>query len=294
MNPRVKIQHYVPRFYLKSFVTKPKKQSVYCYDKTKGKCFPVSTKNIASESYFYDASQEDGQRIEEALNSVESLFVPVYRKMLASEDLAGLTSDEREAVALFVVVQEHRTREKRETIADMMKQLQQRLYKETLSEEFKERYDIDRWGAEDQVKALHLSTFKNVPLYSEIVLHMKWILFVNHTPMPLWASDHPINRFNPLDAKPYGNLGLICKGIEMHFPLSPRLVLSFCDPTLYDVLPDRHEMRNVQEVTFENWLQVAKSTRYVFSKTDDFALADRILRDDPSLGEISRKRIQMD
>ena len=293
MNTKVKIQHYVPRFYLNNFVIKPKKHSVYCYEKTKSKCFEVSTKKIASESYFYDLSNEEEQRIEEALNLIESSFAPVYKKILVNEDLGSLTSDERETVALFVVAQEQRTREKRETIADTMKQLKQRLYRETRSEEFKERYGIDKWDTEEEIKSLHLSTFRQIPLYTEITLQMKWILFINHTTMPFWTSDHPVNRFNPVDAKPYGNLGLLCKGIEIHFPLSPKMVLSFCDPKTYELLPSRYEIKDIQNVEFENWLQVAHSTRYLFSDTNDFTFAERILRDNLSLREIDRKRIQV-
>jgi hypothetical protein len=238
-------------------------------------------------------SNKEEQIIEETLNSIESSFAPVYKKILVHEDLGRLTSGEKEAVALFVVAQEQRTREKRETIADTMRQLKQRLYKETLSEEFKERYRIDKLDKEEEIKAFHLGTFKHIPLYTDITLQMKWILLINHTTMPFWTSDHPINRFNPVDAKPYGNLGLLCRGIEIHFPLSPKMVLSFCDPAAYELLPSRYQIEDIQNVEFENWLQVAHSTRYVFSKTNDFALADRILRDNPSLREINRKRIQM-
>jgi hypothetical protein len=293
MNTKIKVQHYVPRLYLNSFVIKSKKRSIYCYEKRKSRCFEVSTKNIASESYFYDVPNEEEQKIEKTLNSIESSFDPVYRKILENEDLESLTSDEERTVALFVMAQELRTKEQRETIADMMRQAKQRLYKETLSEEFKERYDIDKWDTEEQIKSLHLSMFRQIPLYAEITHQMKWILLVNHTPMPFWTSDHPINRFNPVNAEPYGNLGLLCRGIEIHFPLSPKLALSFCDPTAYALLPSRYQIEDIQNVEFENWLQVAHSTRYIFSKTNDFALADKILRENPSLRQIDRKRIQM-
>lgn len=254
----------------------------------------VSTKNVASESYFYDVPNEEEQRIEKTLNLIESSFDTIYKKILASEDLGSLTSGEKETVALFVAAQEHRTREHREAIADMMKQSKKRLYKENLTEEFKKRYGIDKWDTEEEIKALHLSTFKRFPLYAEILLQMKWILIINRTPTPFWTSDHPINRFNPVDAKPYGNLGLLCKGIEIHFPFSPEMVLSFCDPTIYELLPNRYETKDIQNVIFENWMQVAHSTRHVFSNTNDFTLAEKILRDNLQLREIDRKRIQVD
>ena len=184
MNAKIKIQHYVPRLYLNKFVIKPKKHSIYCYDKTKSKSFVVSTKNVASESYFYDVPNEEEQRIEKALNVIESSFDPIYKKMLTSEDLKSLTSMEKQTIVFFVMTQDLRTREHRELMKDMWKQAKDRLYKEKLTDEFKERYDIDTWGTEDGAKALQLSMFKNIPDYAEILLQMKWILIINRTPIP--------------------------------------------------------------------------------------------------------------
>lgn len=293
MNAKIKIQHYVPRLYLKNFVIKPKKHSVYCYDKTKSKAFVTSTKNIACENYFYDTSSAEEQRIENALNVVESSFDPIYKKMLTSEDLKSLTSIEKQTIAFFVMTQELRTREHRELMKDMWKQAKERLYIEKLTDEFKERYGIDTWGTEDGTKVLQLSMFKNIPYYAEILLQMKWILLINRTPTPFWTSDHPINRFNPIDMKPYGNLGLLSRGIQIHFPLSPKIVLSFSDPSTYGFFGENIEVKDIQNVIFENSLQVTHSTRYIFSKINDFSLAEKILRDNPQLRDIDRKRIQV-
>lgn len=294
MNTKIKIQHYVPRLYLDSFVIKPKKHSVYCYDeKTKSKAFVTSTKNIACESYFYDTPGEQEQRIEKALSMIESSFDPIYRKMLTSKDLKSLTSIEKQTIAFFVMTQELRTREHRELMKDMWKQAKERLYEEKLTDEFKEQYGIDTWGTEDGTKALQLSMFKNIPDYAEILLQMKWILIINRTPTPFWTSDHPINRFNPIDMRPYGNLGLRSKGIQIHFPLSPKIVLSFSDPSTYDFFGEILETKDIQNVIFENSLQVTHSTRWVFSNSNDFTLADKMLRENPQLRDTNRKRIRV-
>ena len=291
MDTKIKIQHYVPRLYLNSFVIKPKKYSVYCYEKLKSKVFVTSIKNIACENYFYDTPDEQEQRIEKALSSIESSFDPIYKKILASGDLNSLTSIDKQTIAFFIMTQELRTREHRELMKDMWKQAKDRLYKEKLTDEFKERYGIDTWGTEDGTKALQLSMFKSIPSYAEILLQMKWILINNRTPIPFWTSDHPINRFNPIDMRPYGNLGLLSKGIQIHFPLSPKVVLSFSDPSTYDSFGESHETKDIQNVIFENSLQVAHSTRHIFSKINDFSLAERMLKDDPSLKDIRKKRI---
>jgi len=293
MSNRIKLQHYVPRFYLKAFAVKPKKNSIYCFNKSNSKYFPVSIKNVASESYFYDKPGEAEQKIEKVLSVIESSFKPIHSKIIASKDLGSLTPNERESIAYFVTMQEHRTREHRESIRDGMNQAKQRLYKEKLTDEFKERYGIDKWGSEEEAKATQLGTLKHIRLYSEILLQMKWILYINRTPMPLWSSDHPVNRYNHIDAKPHGNLGLLCKGIELHFPLSSHEILSFLDPSTYSLFPSIYEIKDIQNIKFENWFQVAHSTRYIFSDTSDFSLAEEILRNDPSLRSSDRKRVEV-
>jgi hypothetical protein len=53
--PKVKLQHYVPQFYLKNFASKNKKTySINCFDKINEKQFTSNVTNIACESYFYD------------------------------------------------------------------------------------------------------------------------------------------------------------------------------------------------------------------------------------------------
>ena len=101
----------------------------------------------------------------------------------------------------------------------------------------------------------------------------------------------PHYRFNPIDMRPYGNLGLRSKGIQIHFPLSPKVVLSFSDPSTYDSFGESHETKDIQNVIFENSLQVAHSTRHIFSKINDFSLTERMLKDDSSLKDIRKKRI---
>ncbi len=294
MSRKIKLQHYVPRFYLHSFSIHGKEDFLYCFDKSKSSSFVVNIRNIASETYFYDTANEVTQRIEKMFSEAESLFKPVHEKIVLSEDLGSLTSEEKLSLACFVVTQELRTKERRETQKDMIRQLKERLAKEELSKELQERLRLEELETEEGIKAFHLSTLKNAPLYTDIVLQMKWRLFINRTPMPFWSSDHPVNRFNPVDAKPYGNLGLLCRGIEIHFPLSPKLTLSMCDPSMYDLLPSKYEIDDIQNTVFLNWLQVCFSTSYVFSDTDDFSLAKEIVRANPSLRELNRKRVSVD
>jgi hypothetical protein len=79
MTDTVRIQHYVPRFYLKQFsIRKGKEQYVYCFDKSQRKQFEVNIRRVGCESYFYTAAGAD-QTTEEVLRKIESKFSVIYR-----------------------------------------------------------------------------------------------------------------------------------------------------------------------------------------------------------------------
>ena len=68
----VKIQHYVPRLYLRNFSAINKDECyIFCFDKVEEKVFRVNTENIAAESYFYDTDKGKNQIIEKALGRLE-------------------------------------------------------------------------------------------------------------------------------------------------------------------------------------------------------------------------------
>ncbi len=123
---------------------------------------------------------------------------------------------------------------------------------------------------------------------------MKLSLFKNRTERPFWTSDHPVNRYNQIDARPHGNLGLQSKGITMYFPLTPKLSLCLCDPNVYGWLPSKYEIVDAENVMHQNSLQVYYSTRYVFSDSKDFSFAEKITRENPLLKNIDRKRLSVE
>lgn len=287
MSNRIKIQHYVPRFYLQNFTIDENKDYLYCFDKTNFRKFRVNCRNIASESYFYDITKDADQQTEKGFSELESLFHSVYGKLIVEEDLGCLTSFEKLVMAYFVATQEIRTREHRITLKHMIKGVTDKLSKEEISPELEEKLRLKELKTEEGLKALHMGILEDVPKYAEIMYKMKWVLFINRTDIPCWCSDHPVNRSNSLGDE----LGLLSNGIEIDFPLTPSISLCLGDPALFWLLPNKYEILDEQNIIYLNSLQVSESTRYVFSNKDDFYLAEKIIRKDPSLGDIDRRRI---
>ncbi len=294
MGNRVKSEHYVSRCYLKNFVFRPKKGSVYCFDKNGYKTFPVTVENILKEKGFYETTQDEEQILEQAFGCIESMFKPACEKLIMYSDLSTLTPEEKAVIASFVVTQELRTLEHRTTIKDMMGQAKNRLYKQfgmTMPEDFKLKYGIDKWGTENDAKIMHLNTFTEIPTYVEILLKLNWLLVCNRTPLPFWTSDAPVNRYNSIKNELMGNLGLLCKGIEIHFPISPKLLLCCYDGKTLGELEEKTEIADMNVVYFENSLQVVSSTRYLISNKNDFSFATKILKEKPSFRDPNRRRV---
>ena len=290
---KVKIQHYVPRFYLKNFgIQKGKEFKLYCFDKSDFRNFPVNIKNIGCEKFFYEGKEEE-QTLEKALSELEKSFSKVYNKLIASRSLLNLKWSDKEILASFVAVQDLRTRESREIIRSVGKEMKRVLGDKPLSDDLKNQ--IKTIDTEETAHSIHLKLVKDTLSgktgMAEIILNMKWMLFENFTKIPLWTSDHPINRFNPIDQSPLGNLGLKSDGIQLFFPLNPTLGILFGDPVEYCTNPEKIACIK-DNIIFSNSLQARSSTRHIFSNNNDFYLAKKWLREYPHFTNPSRQRVE--
>lgn len=293
MKQIVKIQHYVPRLYLRNFsIVHKKKCHVFCFDKVQERVFPSNIEDIAAEKYFYDMDKGKNQIVEKALGNLESMFNAAYDKLLQTEDLHSLSDMEKAVFAYFIAVQELRTREFREFIRDLARQLEKRLSGYELTEDL--RNQLEAAKGEKSVKSIQAKMLiQDAPKCAKIMVAMKWILLINKTKLPNWSSDQPINRHNDIDHSPYGNLGLESKGIQIYFPLSTKVSLLLCDPFLFKILPEKLLVANEENVIFQNSLQVLWSTRHVFSRSDAFALARKIITEHPELKDVNRPRFSV-
>lgn len=292
----VKMQHYVPRFYLKNFSVNPDRDSpqFYCYNKPDRRIFRTGIKNVAGEQYFYDTYGD--QPFENFLAKMEGEFADAYRKILNGEDLGDLTENDRTAIAYSVATQEHRTRVFRDEFMEGFEKLANQLRKFNLSEELEDQIEkFDKRDDDDTARKLHKEFMLDAGWdFAEEIFDLKWILFKNQSDSKFWTSDQPITRYNRYDHDWKGSLGYRSKGIEIYFPLSPDICLSFVDSTHFAGNPSKIQLgtsdRDQDHITLVNELQVKQSKRHIFSKSDSFGLADRILDKYPEFSNIDRER----
>lgn len=291
---KVKLQHYVPRMYLKNFAfQRGKEYWTYCLDKYTLKQFPVNIKKIGCEKYFYEGKAEK-QIIEKELSNLENDFSKVCEKLIESRSLLSLDWKEKEKIAHFVDVQDIRTREYRENIRSLGKGVKKWLGDKSLSKNLDEQ--LKTIDTKETTRSIHANlvtdTLSGKTGTTEMILNMKWILFENLTTIALWTSDQPTNRFNPIELNPFGNLGLKSQGIQIFFPLNPTLGILFCDPIEYFTSPNKVTCTK-KHIIFNNTLQVRSSTRHIFSKSNDFYLAKKWLKENPDFINPKRKRIDV-
>ena len=135
---------------------------------------------------------------------------------------------------------------------------------------------------EDELKIDHAPLMFNVLIpFAKIILNKTWIILENKSPKPLWTSDNPFVLTNQLNNIFYGNLGLLAKGLGIHFSLNNNLKLFSFDPTTHKLNKDN--VLTSENVKWSNTLQIQNSSRFIYSKDDDFELAIRFLKEYPQL-----------
>lgn len=292
MTELIKMQHYVPKVYLRnfSFNQKSKEYFVYCFDKSNSKTFPVNISKIACELFFNDIEGDDNQSIEKLLCKYEGAYAGVFSKIVENKNLDCLNSKERTSLAFFFSIQYFRTKEQRISYRDLFNGVKNKLTKQCSNELLRE--DLEACGQESELKEGHLSVFMAaVPEMARGLLSMKWILCKNTMPMPFWTSDNPIYMDNYSENKYERYLGYKCPGIGMHLPLDSQYCLTICDPEKYHILPGFMETNSVENVIYNNELQLMNSTRFIFSDSNDFSYAENFLEKKPKYKSIDRLRV---
>ena len=245
--------------------------------------------NIACEHLFYDTEEDFDQKTEKNLARIEGIFNESLSNLIRYKDVSKISVKDRYVLSLFIAVQYIRTKEKREMLKDSINQLAEKLSKEKLSPKLGK--EIKEAQTKESIKKMHVGLLKDTPELAEIIFQMKWILIINGTQTPFWTSDNPVALHNEVNHGPRGNLGLKCIGIELHLPLTPRLLLLICDPIAFSKEPAKKMLRDFRYIIREQSYQIYSSTRFVFSDKPHFYFAKKVVNESPRHKDPNRKRV---
>lgn len=290
MENKVKIQHYVPRVYLKNFSKfNGKEYYLWVFDKQTEKIFQTKIQDIAFEKEFYDKVEED-QNTERSLREIESKYDEAISDLIETKSVQGLTKNHFEDLLDFVTVQMLRTKETRIEFEQAAQQFLDK-YDKDLSDKL--RKEVHETLEDDSLRKMHKDMIAEKETFKEIIRKMKWMLVVNKTQFLFWTSDSPVVKYNSIAPFPYGNLGLTSTGIEIHFPITPKLNLLILDPVSFGSEPSKKVARDYRNIIRERDLQVRDSTRFVFSLDNNFNFAKSMLKENPALKDPGRKRVKV-
>lgn len=326
-------QHYVPRFLLKNF---SEKKQVYRFDKRTGRVEHKSIRSVCSQDHFYNLTLtevfENQPKIKQAvqktikdipkdayftcdkaITEVETKTGEIVKKVLAYKNLTVLNDKEKFMLCLFTSLQMLRTSHHRNDIKTMM---------EAMAKKVKEFYDAgiggsgsyEDWQEKNIGRSFDISAkFMNITKLGEEATNCAKILFLSKNMFlidvldeNLYISDCPVVFNNQNDFRPWGNIGLLVRGIEIYLPLSSHIILAYhcksllppfkllvgCTEDFYkrcEAVENGGCIYERDEQHLFNYLQVCYSDRYLVAKHNNFDYAESLIKQDPRFRECISK-----
>lgn len=197
---------------------------------------------------------------------------------------------EKDLMSVFIAIQHVRTRRFRDTLDDMMTgAIQTMAYKRQLDgdnplpkESFKVKMSPEHAKLQHSLIILDPVVMGHLV---EILMNHIWVMCINKTNIPFYTSDDPVVKIPHKKDEGFKSFsGFASDGIEIAFPISPKLMLCLFDPKVYSQLftdLQFYEITDPDEVTYYNWHQIHNCYRYVFSNNTDFHDAERFCVDYP-------------
>jgi len=299
-------QHYVPQFYLKRFSIRRKSGfKIRCFNKETEKTYMANITQVGMENYFYD--KRAPPKIENLFSKKEEEHSAIYHKIVENKSIKNLSSSEKYSICEYIFYQNERTRSSRERNRQVVRAVYEKLESEGYRpfKDFPPEYQ--EWLLESRAEMAQINILFNefvddngdIQSPVEIIQYITdlgWCLTKNDLSMEFYSSDHPIVIYNPIykgnEIIGFGSVSYRAEGVEIYFPLEPRLCLILYDKKRSEyrkVKPERLVIKG--ELDWLNTQIIAMAHRTVFTKTNDFQFVKNRLTEYPELKNPNRNRI---
>lgn len=258
-----KKQHYVPRHYLKGFSQDGK--SLNRYDLEAKESSQKGIEKLCQESYFYGKDPE----IEKALKELENKQAPILRKLLDTQNIETLNTDEFGYILLFILIQYTRTKYAKKMankyvdnyVSEIIKPLMkssEKLRSKGITEEFIN--DLKITIPNDYIMGMFYALMGR-----ELISDLKPFLIINKSNRHFICSDAPIALYNSI--KYLRNYLFASPGLQIFCPLNKDTMLLLIDPNLYNLKINTSStiyLDNNSDVDSINKLQFFNCLHHVF------------------------------
>jgi hypothetical protein len=280
---------------------------IKCFNKDTGEKFDANITNVAMERYFNDNG--DPPVIENYFSHLEGLHAAAYRKIINEKLVENLTMYDKYMMCHYAMIQNERTRSTRTRNS----QVAELVYKhgeeegilppyDSLDDEYK-KWLLESRAAVGQINIMfHPIEMEDGTVHQpfEVVAkmaHLGWILLKNNLELEFYTSDHPVFVYNPkttdkLVIRGFGMESYTAEGVEIYFPLTPRLCLVLFDKEASDYRIFGFAKRVVQdELDWINTQNIAMAHRTVFTRKNDFQFVRECVEKYPELKDPNRIRL---
>lgn len=278
-----KKQHFVPQFYLRNFAHDDKR--IWVYNLKSKKSYLSLIRTSCQEKYFYG---KDGQ-LEKIFATLEKKFAETLKKIITEATIENLTVHNGFYLRIFLLLQYMRTKDSKENIFDKITDF----YVDTaIKPKMKMSPDyLKEKGITDEcIDSLKISN--SSPQISgilaalcgaELLRDLRPILLVNKSETNLITGDAPVAKNNYLTLKNDSLTGFQSPGLQIFFPLNPRLALLLVDDAAYLVSANDEgivEIEDSDDIEQINLLHILNSQEKVFfSEEKDEADIERLCKD---------------
>lgn len=229
---RKKRHHYIPRFYLKRFSVNNEGKFIGLYNHKRDVFVQqASLRHQAYENFLYGEDDE----IENAIANMENNVAKMFYYWTEEKLLYPPPTDSNgfKLLKQFILYQAYRTpKSGNELIQSLNEGVK------TILKEFKpDLYQQMEGGTLAHESPVLLSLLNSVK-HENLLNHLDCKFIVNLSELPLITSDAPVILYNQLmeAAGNYvGATGLVAKGLQIFYPIHPRLIICLYDATVYSL-----------------------------------------------------------
>lgn len=227
--------HFVPQFILRNFSFRRKRaDKIFILDKKSDKSFEMPVAEFASRNNFNSLFiGELFISLEGYFCDIENSVAPIISNILLNRNISGLSLSDKKAISIFVASLLLRGIQLRNDISVVLN----RMHEISCNENWGNLGNLGNSSYYE--KAIHEASKKiSLKLHLERVLNLsemlreKDMILLESAGGEFYFSDNPIALHNDNDFGPYGNLGVMLPGIQVNFPISSKLTLSYWCPTV--------------------------------------------------------------